>query len=78
MELNCYVYNNDRSAESKVYWRCDERTCKGRVVIKDNNPVKMTTHTTHGPCLFEAQVQKSMTSLKEATSSSQSSLFPTF
>ena len=40
MELNGYVYNKDRSAESKVYWRCEDRTCKGRVVIKDNNPVK--------------------------------------
>ena len=77
MELNGYVYNKDRSAESKVYWRCEERTCKGRVVIKDNNQVKMTTHTTHGPCKLEAKVQKSMARLK-ATSSSQSSLFPTF
>ena len=66
IDLNGYVYNKDRSAERKVYWRCEKRTCKGRVVIKDNNPVKMTTHTTHGPCKLEA------------TSSSQSSFFPTF
>ena len=42
MELNVYVYNKDRSADSKVYWRCEDRTCKDRVVVKVNYPVKTT------------------------------------
>ena len=42
MELNGFVYKKDKSSNSKVYWRCEERTCKGRVVMQSNNPVKMT------------------------------------
>ena len=71
MELIGFVYHKDRSAKSKVYWRCEDRTCKGQVVMKDNNPVKMTAHTTHGPCKFEAEVQKPMARLKIVASSSQ-------
>ena len=45
MELNGFVYNKDRSSDSKpkVYWRCEDRTCNGRVVRQSNNPVQMTS-----------------------------------
>ena len=33
--------------------------------------VKVSAHTTHGPCQFEAEVQNSMCRLKEAASASQ-------
>ena len=64
MELNGYVYNKDRSAKSKV-------------VMKDSILVKMKAHTMYGECKFKAEVQKAMASLKEAASSSQSSLVTT-
>ena len=49
MELNGFVYNKDKSSDSKpkVYWRCEDRTCKDRVVMQSNNPVKMTSLSQH-------------------------------
>ena len=41
------------------------------MVMRDENPLKMTANTTHGPCKFEAEVQKWMARLKDAASSSQ-------
>ena len=52
LELKGFVYNKDRTVESKIYWRCLDRKCKGR------NLVKVSAHTTHGPCNFETEVQK--------------------
>ena len=75
MELNGYVYNKDRSAKSKLYWKCEDRQHK--VVMKDSILVKMKAHTMYGECKFKAEVQKPMASLKEAASSSQSSLVTT-
>lgn len=60
MELNGFLYNKDRAIESNLYWRCEDRQCKGRVITLDNIPVKTTSHTTHGPCKFEGEVQKSL------------------
>ena len=74
MALYIHVYSKDKSFDSKMYWRCEDRTCKGRLVMQSNNPVKMTSHTTHGPNKFEAEVQKPMGRLKEAASSSQEPL----
>ena len=71
LELKGFVYNKDRTVESKVYWRCEDRKCKGRIVMNGENLVNMSAHTTHGPCQFEAEVQKYMSRLKEAVSASQ-------
>ena len=71
LELKGFVYNKDRTVESKVYWRCEDRKCKSRIVMDGENLVKVSAHTTHGPCQFEAEVQKSMSRLKEAASASQ-------
>ena len=60
MELNGFLYNKDRNFQSKIYWRCEDRKCKGRVVMNGENPEKMSAHTTHGRCMFEAEVQKSV------------------
>ena len=38
--------------------------------MNGENLVKVSAHTTHGPCQFEAEVQKSMSRLKEAVSAS--------
>ena len=48
MELNGYVYNKDRSAKSKLYWKCEDRQHK--VVMKDSIPVKMKAHKLYGEC----------------------------
>ena len=38
--------------------------------MNGENLVKVSAHTTHGPCHFEAEVQKSIIRLKEAVSAS--------
>ena len=58
-------------AESKIYWLCEDRKCKGRIVMDGGILGKVSAHTTHGPCQFQAEVQKSMCRLKEAASASQ-------
>ena len=51
MELNGFLYNQDRKAENKIYWRCEDRQCniKGRVITIEDFHVKNTSHTTHAP-----------------------------
>ena len=41
--------------------------------MQSNNPVKMTSHTLHGPRKFEAEVQKSMVVLVEFSMSFEES-----
>ena len=71
MELNDYLYNQDRKVKNKLYWRCEDRQCKGHVITTDGIPLKTTSQTTHGPCKFEVEVQKSIARLKEHTTASQ-------
>ena len=52
MELNGYVYDKDRIAESKEYCRCEDRTCKDGMAVKGINPVK-TTQILPSPLLIE-------------------------
>ena len=59
IELKGFVYNKDITVESKMYWRCEDRKCKGRIVMNGENLIKVSAHTTHGPCQFETEVQKS-------------------
>ena len=33
LELKGFMYNKDRTFESKVYWRCEDRKCKGQNII---------------------------------------------
>ena len=37
LELKGFVYNKDRTVESKIYWRCEDRKCKGRIVMNGEN-----------------------------------------
>ena len=60
LELKGFVSNKDKTVESKIYWRCEDRKCKGRIVMNGENLVKVSANTTHGLCQFEAEVQKSM------------------
>ena len=71
LELNGFVYNKDETVESKIYWRCKDRKCKGQIGMNGEILPKMSAYTTHGPCQFEAEVHKSMSRLKEAASASQ-------
>ena len=35
-EFNGLVYSKDKSFDSKMYWRCKDRTCKGRVIMQSS------------------------------------------
>ena len=48
MGLKGYVYSKDGENKDTVYWRCEDRKCKGRVVMKDSRVIKDTVHD-HGP-----------------------------
>ena len=43
VEFNGLVYSTDKSFDSKVYWRCKDRTCKGRVVMQSSVLVEFST-----------------------------------
>ena len=60
LELNGFVYNKDRTLESKIYWRREDRKRKGGIVMNEETLVKLSAYTTHGPCQFKTEVQISM------------------
>ena len=60
-------------ASTKVSsWRCEDWNCRGRAITFNNFTVNTKSHTIHGPCNFEAEVQKSMAWLKWLASDTQS------
>ena len=52
VELKGFMYNKYRTDESKIYWPCEDRKCNGRIVMNGEILVKVSAHTTHGPCQF--------------------------
>lgn len=54
------------------YWRCENRKCKGRVILAaDDKVLKETGHDMNGPDHPQNKMQKSMLCIKEAASTSQ-------
>lgn len=69
-----YTYGKDReSADScKIYWKCDDRKCKGRLITDSSDSVlKLTEHNMHGPDYASSVIQQSVARLKIAASVSQ-------
>ena len=51
MAFKGFQYGKDKQMDTKIYWKCDNRACKGRVVTSSGEPVtilKETPHNLHG------------------------------
>ena len=60
--------------DTKIYWKCDDRAWKGRVVTSFGEPVtilKETPHNLHGPSVAEIEVKKSLARMKEVVAQGQ-------
>lgn len=77
MSLNGYIYTKDRQNDTeagiKIYWRCENRECKGRAQTLNDAYLQGSerAHDMHAPSKQEAEVQKAMARLKDAAASSQ-------
>ena len=48
LKFKGFVYNKDRTIESKINWRCEDRKCKGRIVmVKILLKCQLTQHMGH-------------------------------
>ena len=70
------MYNKDRTVESKIYWRWEDRKCKGRIAVNGENLVKVSAHTTHGPCKFETVYKNRDVNKKKQCSNFRSNFRP--
>ena len=55
MAFKGFQYGKDKQMDTKIYWKCDDRACKGRVVTSSGEPViilKETPHNLHGPSVL--------------------------
>jgi hypothetical protein len=60
-----YRYTKEKKAnEHKIYWRCENRDCKGRVTTVDDVVVKSSEHNMHAPDLGLTQVKMSVSRMK--------------
>ena len=69
MVFKGFQYGKDKQMDTKIYWKCDDRACKGRVVTSSGEPViilKETPHNLHGPSVAQIEVKKSLARMKEA------------
>ena len=75
MAYKGFQYTKDKATDTdtgvKMYWRCENRNCKGLVTTINDIPVRETEHNVHAPSPHEVEVKKSMARLKDAASSSQ-------
>ena len=71
-----YSYCKDRldPKTEKCYWDCDNRQCKGRIIISSDDRIfKQTGHNMNGPDIPKIEVQQSMARIREATFKTQES-----
>lgn len=69
-----YQYGRGKEIGQKIYWKCEDRTCKGRLITDTAEQaavLKETPHTAHGPNMADIEVKKSLARLKEAASQGQ-------
>lgn len=48
LAFNGYLYNQDRTRGATVYWRCEDRTCRGRI-IEIEGDFRETSDHNHAP-----------------------------
>ena len=78
MAFKGFQYGKDKQMDTKIYWKCDDRACKGRVVTSSGEPViilKETPHNLHGPSVAQIEVKKSLARMKEAAAQGQDALY---
>ena len=69
-----FQYGKDKQMDTKIYWKCDSRACKGLVVTSSGEPVtilKETPHNLHGPSVAEIEIKKSLARMKEVAAQDQ-------
>lgn len=69
-----FQYGKDKQMDTKIYWKCDDRACKGRVMTSSGEPVtilKETPHNLHGPSVAQIEVKKSLARMKEVAAQGQ-------
>ena len=75
MNFKEFQYPMDRQTGTeptiKIYWRCENRNCKGRITTVNDVTIRETAHDMHIPSKQEVEIQKSMACLKEITGTSQ-------
>ncbi|XP_021365180.1 uncharacterized protein LOC110457985 [Mizuhopecten yessoensis] len=55
-----YDYCKDREYKEKMYWKCTNRLCGGRIITLEHIVVKETEHSLHGPDHGEVKKNLSM------------------
>ena len=71
-----YRYHRDRVKGDREYWKCEDRSCKGRAITKNRDIVSVSEHA-HGPNQAETVIQMAVGSIKssfESTHEAPSSL----
>ena len=74
MAFKGFQYGKDKQMDTKVYWKCDDRAVKGRVVTSSGEPVtilKETPNNLHCPSVAEIEVKKSLARMKEVAAQGQ-------
>ena len=69
-----FQYCRDKKVEQKIYWKCDDRSCKGRIITTAGEPVsiiKETPHSAHGPNVAQVEVKKAMARMKDIAAQGQ-------
>ena len=69
-----YIYSIDREDKKteKIYWKCENRACKGRLITGTANSVlKRKIHDQHEPDIARVEVQKCVARIRATASVSQ-------
>ena len=55
-----FQYTKDRQTDTepafKIYWRCENRNCKGRITTVNDVPICETAHDMHIPSKQEVEI----------------------
>ena len=63
-----YRYHHDRVNGDLEYWKCEDRSCRGRAVTNKRDIVSVSEHA-HGPNQAETVIQKAVGSIKSSSES---------
>ena len=71
LALHGYCYTQNRTENQRVYWRCDDRLCRGRAVSIGQNGTATQDHH-HAPNTAEVKIKIQKSKMKSATDSTES------
>ena len=61
-----YRYHRARVNGDREYWKCEDRSCRGRAVTNKREIVSVSEHA-HGPNQAETVIQKAVCSIKSSS-----------